>query len=159
ICWSRCDSRRLTGSGRRRRYQNPPFSVATILCDVGHFFPVATRLPCGRLAHNVRLTCTANSNPKENDHGSSRRQRSEHAASAAGLSAAAGTERRRQETGRRAEGVPAGTARTPVESEAPVELAGERPAKNRQGQTGANHRLVTRLVGRVRSWGLRRLRI
>jgi hypothetical protein len=63
------------------------------------------------------------------------------------------------ETGRRAEGVPAGAARTPVESEAPVELAGERPAKNRQGQTGANHRLVTRLVGRVRSWGSRRLRI
>jgi hypothetical protein len=93
-----------------------PFSVATILCDVSHFFPVATRLPCGRLADNVRLTCTANSNPKENDHGSSKRQRSEHAASAAGLSAAAGTERRRQETGRRAEGVPAGAARTPVKT-------------------------------------------
>jgi len=25
ICWSRCDSRRLTEPGRRRRYQNPLF--------------------------------------------------------------------------------------------------------------------------------------
>src|ERR1700733_5451591 len=67
---------------------------------------------------NVRLTCRANSNPKENDHGyrSSRRQPADHAAIAAGLSAAAGSERRKQETGRRAEGVPAGAARTPVKN-------------------------------------------
>ena len=64
----RCNSRRLTEPGRRRRYQNPLFRVATSLCDVTHFFPMATRLPCGRLARDVRLTCTANSNPKENDH-------------------------------------------------------------------------------------------
>lgn len=47
-----------------------PFSVATSLCDVAHFFPISMGLRCECLAHNVRLTCTANSNPKENDHGS-----------------------------------------------------------------------------------------
>ena len=55
-------------ASRRRRYQNPLFPVATSLCDVAHFFPISMGLRCECLAHNVRLTCTANSNPKENDH-------------------------------------------------------------------------------------------
>ena len=54
-----------------------PFSVAKTLCDVAHFFPISMGLRCECLAHHVRLTRTANLNPKENDHGcgSSRRKR------------------------------------------------------------------------------------
>ena len=42
----------------RRRYQNPLFPLETSLCDVAHFFPMATWLRCECLARNVRLTCT-----------------------------------------------------------------------------------------------------
>ena len=45
--------RRLTEPGRRRHCQIL-FPAATSLCDLAHFFPVATRLPCGCLARNVR---------------------------------------------------------------------------------------------------------
>jgi hypothetical protein len=51
-------------SSRRRRYQNPVFQVATSLGDAHHFFPVATRLPCGRSAAMVRPDASANSNPR-----------------------------------------------------------------------------------------------
>jgi hypothetical protein len=52
---------------RARSKQIPVFRVGG--ADTKSRFPVATGLPCGGLACKVRLTCTANSNPQEKDHG------------------------------------------------------------------------------------------
>ena len=68
---------------------------------------------------------------------------------AAGPAGAGPEERRKQEAGRGAEGLPAGAASS---SEAPVELAGERPARigraggGREPVNRREHRLVTVLL-------------